>query len=224
MGAKCVILGIEDDAGAASAADLSAKGRTVEYRHLDVRDLDATTSTFAAIREQYSSIDILVTCAGVIVHKPSAEMTQADWRFVLDTNLDGTFWCVREAVRQMQATTTRGAIVTIGSMSGLIVNYPQLQAAYNASKAAVHALTSSLASEHAADGIRINAIAPGYILTDLTRAVAAPERLAEWAGMTPLKRMGSPDEIASVVAFLASDAASFMTGTTVVADGGYTIW
>ena len=224
MGARCVVFGIEDEQGRTAIDELNASGTVVEYRHLDVRDHEAVATAFEEVRQAYGVIDILVTSAGVVSHKPTSEVTEADWRFVLDTNLDGTFWCVREAVKQMLATNTRGAIVTIGSMSGLIVNFPQMQASYNASKAAVHALTASLAAEYAETGIRINSVAPGYILTDLTKSGVSPEWLKLWASHTPIKRMGNPDEIASLVCFLASDAASFMTGATVVADGGYTVW
>ncbi|HEY3924623.1 MAG TPA: SDR family oxidoreductase [Acidothermaceae bacterium] len=224
MGARCVIFGIEDEQGHAAVDELNASGAAVEYRHLDVRDHEAVATAFEQVRQAYGVLDILVTSAGVVSHKPTSEVTEADWRFVLDTNLDGTFWCVREAVKQMQGTTTHGAIVTIGSMSGLIVNFPQMQASYNASKAAVHSLTASLAAEYAETGIRINSVAPGYILTDLTKKGVSPDWLELWAAHTPIKRMGNPDEIASLVCFLASDAASFMTGATVVADGGYTIW
>ena len=224
MGARCVIFGIEDEQGRVAVNELNMRGTIVEYRHVDVRDHEAVTTEFERVRRTYGVLDILVTSAGVVSHKPTAEVTEADWRFVLDTNLDGTFWCVREAVKQMRQTTTRGAVVTIGSMSGLIVNYPQMQASYNASKAAVHSLTASLAAEYAETGIRINSVAPGYIMTDLTKNGVSPEWLALWASRTPIKRMGNPDEIASLVCFLASDAASFMTGATVVADGGYTVW
>ncbi len=224
MGARCVIFGIEDEQGRVAVNELNTRGTVVEYRHVDVRDHEAVATEFERVRRTYGVLDILVTSAGVVSHKPTSEVTEADWRFVLDTNLDGTFWCVREAVKQMRQTTTRGAVVTIGSMSGLIVNYPQMQASYNASKAAVHSLTASLAAEYAETGIRINSVAPGYILTDLTKNGVSPEWLELWASRTPIKRMGNPDEIASLVCFLASDAASFMTGATVVADGGYTVW
>jgi NAD(P)-dependent dehydrogenase (short-subunit alcohol dehydrogenase family) len=224
MGARCVMLGLDDEQGSAAAAALSASGAAVVYRHLDVRDHEAVATEFERIAQLYGAIDILVTCAGVVSHKPTAEVTEADWRFVLDTNVDGTFWCAREAVKQMQRTNTRGAIVTIGSMSGLIVNFPQMQASYNASKAAVHSLTASLAAEYADSGIRINSVAPGYIMTEMTKGGVSAEWLELWASRTPMKRMGKPDEVASLVCFLASDAASFMTGATVVADGGYTVW
>lgn len=224
MGARCIIIDILDDLGRATAEEYSKNEPKVDYIHLDVRGSDNVASTFATIAEQYGTIDILVTSAGVVVHKPSEDITDSEWRYVIDTNLDGSFWCAREAARQMKAKGTSGSIVTIGSMSGLIVNHPQIQVAYNVSKAAVHSLTASLAAEYASDGIRINAIAPGYILTDLTKDGVPEKWLTEWKARTPTGRMGSPDEVASVVAFLASDAASFMTGSTVVADGGYTVW
>jgi NAD(P)-dependent dehydrogenase (short-subunit alcohol dehydrogenase family) len=224
MGAVCVITDVLDDVGGATAAELGRSGPLVEYRHLDVRDASSVATTFASIVASHGRLDIVVTCAGVVARTPAADVTPAEWRFVLDTNIDGSFWCAREAARHMRATGTHGSIVTIGSMSGLIVNHPQTQAAYNASKAAVHSFTASLASEFAADGIRVNSIAPGYVLTDLARDGISQELLDEWAAMTPIGRLGEPGEVASVVAFLASDAASFMTGSVVVADGGYTIW
>ena len=119
----------------------------------------------------------------------------------------------------------RGAIVNIGSMSGYIVNRPQKQAYYNGSKAAVHHLTRSLAAEWAEYGVRVNAVAPTYIDTALLLEVEGLDVMMEdWLRDTPMRRLGQPDEIASVVHFLASDAASLVTGTTVLADGGFTAW
>jgi NAD(P)-dependent dehydrogenase (short-subunit alcohol dehydrogenase family) len=118
-----------------------------------------------------------------------------------------------------------GAIVNIGSMSGFIVNKPQEQSYYNASKAAVHHLTKSLAAEWGARGVRVNAVAPTYIATPLNEFVKSkPEMYNAWIGGTPMARLGEVEEIASVVLFLASDAASLLTGSIVLADGGYTCW
>ena len=118
-----------------------------------------------------------------------------------------------------------GVIVNIGSMSGLVVNRPQEQANYNASKAAVHHLTRSLAAEWAGRGVRVNAVAPTYIETEMTRYVYDDAAMiGHWLGGTPMGRMGRTDEIASVVLFLAGDASSLMTGSIVLADGGYVCW
>lgn len=224
FGASSVILDILTDLGQATAAEATTAEVPVSFIECDVRDRAWVAATFDRIAADLGTIDILVTSAGVVVHKPTPDITETEWRYVLDTNLDGTFWCVEEAARHMRATGTKGSIVTIGSMSGVIINRPQIQAAYNISKAAVHHLTASLAAEYATTGIRINSIAPGYILTDLTKDGVSDEWLSKWTELTPIRRLGSPDEVASAVAFLASDAASFLTGATVVADGGYSVW
>ena len=151
-------------------------------------------------------------------------MTDEHWLNVIDVNLNAVFWCCRSFGKHMLAAG-RGSIVNVGSMSGFIVNKPQAQSYYNASKAAVHHLTKSLAAEWAARGVRVNAVAPTYISTPLNKFVEDdPATGAAWLGGTPMGRMGDVEEIASVVLFLASDASSLMTGSVVVVDGGYTCW
>ena len=143
---------------------------------------------------------------------------------MIDVNFNGVFWSCQASGRAM-LERGRGAVVNIGSMSGLVVNRPQEQASYNASKAAVHQLTKSLAAEWATRGVRVNAVAPTYIDTPMTRYSLQDGRLKQaWLDATPMGRVGRTDEVASVVLFLASDASSLMTGSIVMADAGYTCW
>ncbi len=191
--------------------------------------LDVTNSAaVAALAEKLDregGAQVLVNNAGVAKSDVRAEDTSDEhWRFHMAVNLDGLFWCCREFGRRMLAHG-KGSIVNIGSMSGFIVNKPQPQAFYNASKAGVHHLTKSLAAEWGARGVRVNAVAPTYIETPLTKFGMEDKAMAAtWLEMTPMGRVGQPEEIASVVLFLASDAASLLTGSIVLADGGYTCW
>jgi len=209
----------------ATVAELASNNITAEAVALDVTDSNAVENTAAALTEKHGRIDILVNNAGVAVSDVRAEDTGDEhWRHHMRVNVDGVFWCCRAFGKRM-LEAGGGAIVNIGSMSGFIVNKPQPQSFYNASKAAVHHLTKSLAAEWASRGVRVNAVAPTYIETPLTEFGMRDNAMyPTWLEMTPMARVGQPHEIASVVHFLASDAASLMTGAIVVADGGYTCW
>jgi len=225
-GAKVVIAELDAQRAAACAEMMARQGLDVEALQLDVTDSARVDAVAAKVLSDHGRIDVLVNNAGVAKSDVPAEETSDDhWRFHMEVNVDGLFWCCRAFGRQMLAQES-GAIVNIGSMSGLIVNKPQPQSFYNASKAAVHQLTRSLAAEWGARGVRVNAVAPTYIETPLTSfgIKENPEMYKTWLEMTPMGRVGQPEEIASVVHFLASDAASLVTGAIVVADGGYTCW
>ena len=219
-----VILTDLGNAADAAAARLREKGFLVSSAALDVTD-KAAVEALAAQVEADGGIDILVNNAGIAIsNHPVETMPDEVWQKVIDVNLNGVFWCSRSFGRRM-LERGKGAIVNVGSMSGFIVNRPQEQANYNASKAAVHHLTRSMAAEWGARGVRVNAVAPTYIETEMNKYVYDdPEMYRHWVGGTPMARMGKPEEIASVVLFLASDAASLMTGSIVLVDGGYVCW
>jgi NAD(P)-dependent dehydrogenase (short-subunit alcohol dehydrogenase family) len=171
-------------------------------------------------RDALGAIDVLVNNAGICYHAPSFEVTDEQWSEVFDLNVRA-LWKTCLAVGAVMRERRSGSIVNIGSMSGIIVNRPQWQPAYNASKAAVHHLTKSLAVEWAPYGIRVNAVAPGYVKTDMA-PVDRPEFQRYWIDDAPQRRYALPEEIAPSVVFLACDAASFITGSILVTDGGYT--
>lgn len=168
--------------------------------------------------------DTLVNNAGIAFNAPAEEMPVEEWDRMLSINLSGAFYCSQVFGAPMVEARS-GCIVSIASMSGIIVNRPQPQVAYNVSKAGVIMLTKSLAAEWAPHGVRVNAVAPGYIGTSLIEAWRGSDAMRDyWEGGTPLGRIGTPEEIANAVAFLASAEASYVTGATLVADGGYTLW
>jgi NAD(P)-dependent dehydrogenase (short-subunit alcohol dehydrogenase family) len=223
-GARVVIADVDPAVGSAGQAQLAGAGVEVDLVQMNVTRPDQVTEVADRLNQRHA-VDVLVCNAGIARSDVRAEeVSDEHWLNVIDVNLNGVFWCCRAFGRHM-LQRKRGAIVNIGSMSGYIVNKPQPQCYYNASKAGVHHLTKSLAAEWAERGVRVNAVAPTYIETPLTRFGMEDQRLYPvWLEMTPMRRVGQPHEIASVVLFLASDAASLLTGSIVLADAGYTCW
>jgi NAD(P)-dependent dehydrogenase (short-subunit alcohol dehydrogenase family) len=188
----------------------------------ELRERADVARVVSEIVSDFGGVDILVNNAGTCIHAPALEVTEAQWAEVVDTNLTGLWNCCQAFGRHM-ADRGGGSIINIGSISALIVNRPQWQPAYNASKAAVHQLTRSLAAEWAPLRIRVNALAPGYVKTEMA-PVDRPEFRRHWIEDAPMTRYATPEEIAPSVVYLASDASAFMTGSVLVIDGGYTVF
>ncbi|WP_426738702.1 SDR family oxidoreductase [Plantibacter sp. 2H11-2] len=191
---------------------------------VDVTDATAVEAAFAAAEAELGAPSLLVTAAGITIWGDSVDVPADTWRKVLAVNLDGTFFAAQSFARRAITAGRPASAVFISSMSAFIVNQPQFQASYNASKAAVSHLASSLAVEWAPSGVRVNAIAPGYFLSDMTREFteANPDLAAEWTAGIPAGRMGQPEDLHGLVLLLASDASSYLTGQSLVIDGGYT--
>ncbi|GLZ00485.1 glucose 1-dehydrogenase [Actinoplanes sp. NBRC 103695] len=220
-GASVAFIGRDADANRAAVGRLAEAGVQAHAIGADLtRDDDVRRGVDEAV-EALGGLDIVVNNAGTCFHNPAWDATDDEWQQVFDLNVRAV-WKVSLAAGRHLRATGGGSIVNIGSISGLIVNRPQAQAPYNASKAAVHQLTKSLAAEWAADNIRVNAVAPGYVKTEMA-PVDRPEFRRMWIEDAPQQRYADPEEIAPTVVYLCSPAAAFVTGSVLVIDGGYTV-
>ncbi|KAM3436455.1 hypothetical protein MY1884_003881 [Beauveria asiatica] len=226
-GAKnIVIFDANQELGDAAAAELHEKsGIPVSFFKVDVRDGAAINAAVDSVVELYGAPDVLVNSAGIADSNIKAETYDpAMFRRLIDINLTGTFLMSQAVGRAMMAAGKPGSIVLVASMSGSIVNYPQEQSCYNASKAGVIQFSKSLAAEWAKYKIRVNTISPGYMDTALNRVPALEAQKKIWRGLTPQNRLGNVDELNGLCVFLASDSSSFMTGADCLIDGGYSLW
>jgi NAD(P)-dependent dehydrogenase (short-subunit alcohol dehydrogenase family) len=219
-GAAVALWDVDDARGAALAADLNARGRRAIFQHCNVASQADVDAALAATLAAFGRVDALINNAGIFKAADFLAITEADWDAVIDVNLKGSFLVGQAVAKAMVAGGIRGAIVNMSSVNGVMA-IPSI-ASYNASKGGINQLTRVMALALADHGIRVNAVGPGTIATELAKnaVLGSEEAKARIMSRTPMKRLGEPQEIADVCAYLLSSAASYMTGEIVYVDGG----
>ncbi len=222
-GADVAIVDIDLEESKKTALELQANGTRVIAVKADLTKPNDVDQTIATIVKEFGKIDIAFCNAGICLNVPASDMTYEQWQKVISINLTGVFLTAQAAGKQMIKQGTGGSIINTASMSAHIVNVPQPQCSYNASKAGVIQLTKSLAIEWADKNIRVNSISPGYIGTELTlNSPSLIPLIEKWNEMAPLHRLGKPEELQGIALYLASDVSSFTTGSDFIIDGAFT--
>ncbi len=220
-GSDIVIFDLFDAAEVAEEIAKEYGVRTASFV-CDVTDPKQVAECIDKAAEKMGTLDHLFNNAGICIHKDAVDCDPEDWLKVINVNLNGVYFMAQAFGKYLITNDKKGNIVNTASMSGSIVNYPQGQASYNASKAAVAHLTKSLAVEWALKGIRVNSISPGYIKTDMTGFVRQDWQDI-WVSSTPTRRMGTPEELAGAVIYLLSEASTYTSGHDLIIDGCFTL-
>lgn len=221
-GANVACADIDRGSAETAATELTWLGVQSLGIGVDVTRKAAVQAMVARVVEDWGQLDIAVNNAGIAITSTAETMAEAEWDAVLDLDLKAVFLCC-QAEAQVMLPRGYGKIINTASMSGSIVNRPQLHCNYNAAKAGVIQLTRSCAAEWASRGVRVNCISPGHTLTPMTSG-ADDETRAVWVSNTPLGRLGTPSDLVGALVYLASEASDYATGLDLIVDGGYTIW
>ncbi|MDO4547611.1 MAG: SDR family oxidoreductase [Clostridia bacterium] len=223
-GANIAICGRTEARGREVEAKYRERGVNLKFYKCDIQSVDEIDDFVDQVVADFGQVDVLVNNAGVCDHVAVEDTTQDRWDWVLNTNLRGPFFLCKKFGEHVISRGGQGSVVSISSISAFVSMSPQKQVSYNASKAGICAMTQCLAFEWATKGIRVNAVCPGYIESEmLADGNENAEWGVEWTQRTPMGHFGRPEDIGAMVLFLASDASSYTTGSCVVVDGGYMI-
>lgn len=223
FGANVAVFDVGEESSSATVEEVTAQGGKSFYVTGDVRDLDACRHAVDAVVSAWGSLDVLVNNAGIALNGPAESIDLAEVRTVFDIDLFAMLQLSQVGFEPLVASG-RGCVINIASIAGMSVLRPQKHIGYNAAKAAVVMITKTMAVEWAASGVRVNAIAPGYMMSPAVELVKSehPDHYDAWMGTVPMERPGDPSELGGTAVYLASDASSYVTGSVLVVDGGYT--
>lgn len=225
LGATVILTDINEEGVKRNAEALAEKGLHAEGLKVNILEAENIKEAVSYVKEKYGKLDILANAAGSANDALALETSDDEWRKMIALNLDGSFYMSREFGKLM-SEANQGTIINISSIAGIKAGRPEHHIGYDVAKAGIVQMTKTLASELASHNIRVNAVAPGYTNTAILQGVGStnPEVIEMWKSQVPQNRLLEPEEIANAIAFLASDAASAITGQTIMVDGGYSVW